>query len=171
MPWNNAHLLGKPAHKFSDEVLGERATDLAAKVDAGTLDIDQVAGVRLYKVNGKWRADMKYNKKQHLLGSITSDLAEAIRRRLLAEKAKALFPDKNPQDYVTARMAAAGAGKKRKRADADRAEGAAGGAAAATASPLPRAPPPPPPAVPSPSFAEQLAAAQEMLAVERKARR
>ena len=140
-PVNNTHLLGKPAQKFSDEVLGERATDLAAKVDAGTLDIDQVAGVSLNKMTDKWRAKMTYKKKQCLLGSETSDLAEAIRFRLLAEKAKALFPDKNPKDYVAVRTGrAAGAGKKRKRADADKAEGAAGGAAAATASP--RAPPP-----------------------------
>ena len=116
---NNAHLLGKPAQKFSDEVLGEHATDFAAKVDAGTLDIDQVAGVSLENKSGKWRAQMNYKKKKHFLGSYTSDLAEAIRYRLLAEKAIALFPDKNPKDYVAARMAAAGAaggaGKKRKR--------------------------------------------------------
>ena len=119
---NNAHLLGKPAQKFSDAALGEHATDLAAKVDAGTLDIDQVAGVGLHKANGKWRAKMKYKKKHCQLGSYTTDLAEAIRYRLLAEKAKALFPDKNPKDYVAARMAAAGgaaaAGKKRKRSSA-----------------------------------------------------
>merc|ERR1719263_877748 len=122
---NNAHLLGKPAQKFSDAALGKHATDVAAKVDAGTLDIDQVAGVSLVKARGKWRAQMRYKKKLCQLGSIPSDLAEAIRYRLLAEKAIALFPDKNPQDYVAARMAAAGAGKKkRKRADADRAEGA-----------------------------------------------
>merc|ERR1719263_1349090 len=170
-PRNNTHLLGAPAATFSDAALGERATDFAAKVDAVTLDIDQVVGVGLHKKNGKWRAKMRYNNKNCQLGSLTADLAEAIRRRLLAEKAKALFPDKNPHDYVAARIAAAGAGKKRKRADADRAEGAAGGAAAATASPRPRAPPP---AVPSPSLAEKLAAAQEMLATEpseRKARR
>ena len=118
---NNTHLLGKPAQKFSDEALGEHATDLAAKVDAGTLDIDQVAGVRLHKARGKWYAQMRYKKKTRQLGSQTADLAEAIHYRLLAEKAIALFPDKNPQDYVAARMAAAGAGKKRKRADADRA--------------------------------------------------
>ena len=116
---NNAHLLGKPAQKFSDEVLGEHATDFAAKVDAGTLDIDQVAGVHLKKETGKWRAEMRYNNTKYQLGSQTTDLAEAIRYRLLAEKAKALFPDKNPKDYVAARMAAAGAaggaGKKRKR--------------------------------------------------------
>merc|ERR1719460_2988547 len=103
---NNTHLLGEPAQMFSDAALGEHATDFAAKVDAGTLNIDQVVGV---------------NKKDNYLGS-TSDLAEAIRYRLLAEKAKALFPDKNPKDYVTARMAAAGgaaaAGKKRKRSTA-----------------------------------------------------
>merc|ERR1719331_1279295 len=67
---------------------------------------------------------MRYNKKVYQLGSKTSDLAEAIRYRLLAEKAIALFPDKNPQDYVAARMAAAGAAagaagkKKRKRSTA-----------------------------------------------------
>ena len=119
---NNAHLLGKPAQKFSDEVLGEHATDFAAKVDAGTLDIDQVAGVQLNKEIGKWYARMSRKNKQHVLGSYTTDLAEAIRYRLLAEKAIALFPDKNPKDYVAARMAAAGAaaaaGKKRKRASA-----------------------------------------------------
>ena len=166
-PYNNTHLLGAPAATFSDAALGEHATDLAAKVDARTLDIDQVVGVGLDNKSGKWRAKMKDKKKTRQLGSQTSDLAEAIRRRLLGEKAKALFPDKNPQDYVAARTGpAAGAGKKRKRADADRAEGAAGGAAAATASPRPRAPPP---AVPSPSLAEKLAAAQEMLATERVA--
>jgi hypothetical protein len=120
--FNNAHLLGKPAQKFSDEVLGEHATDFAAKVDAGTLDIDQVAGVSLDNKSGKWRARMSYKNKNLLLGSHTSHLAEAIRYRLLAEKAIALFPDKNPQDYVAARMAAAGgaaaAGKKRKRSTA-----------------------------------------------------
>merc|ERR1719305_1951128 len=61
----NTHLLGKPAQKFSDEVLGEHATDLAAKVDAGTLDIDQVAGVSLYEKRGKWRAQMRYKKKKY----------------------------------------------------------------------------------------------------------
>merc|ERR1719305_653005 len=120
---NNTHLLGEPAQMFSDEALGEHATDFAAKVEAGTLDIDQVAGVSLVKKTGKWRAEMRYKTKKYLLGSQTADRAEAIRYRLLAEKAIALFPDKNPKDYVAARMAAAGAGKKRKRADADRAEG------------------------------------------------
>jgi len=119
---NNAHLLGKPAQKFSDAALGERATDLAAKVDAGTLDIDQVAGVSLYEKCGKWFARMWHKKTRCQLGSQTADLAEAIRYRLLAEKAIALFPDKNPQDYVAARMAAAGAAaggaKKRKRSSA-----------------------------------------------------
>merc|ERR1719174_172823 len=99
VPKNNTHLLGKPAQKFSDEVLGEHATDFAAKVDAGTLDIDQVAGVvSLHNPSGKWRAQMKYKKKLCQLGSQTSDLAEAIRRRLLAERAKALSPDKNPAE-------------------------------------------------------------------------
>ena len=126
----------------------------------------------MVKKTGKWRAEMRYKTKKYLLGSQTSDLAEAIQYRLLAEKAIALFPDKNPQDYVAARTGpAAGAGKKRKRADADRAEGTAGGAAAATASPRAPPPPPPPPPVPPPSLAEKLAAAQEMLATERKARR
>merc|ERR1719174_3556970 len=87
---------------FSDVVLGERATDLAAKVDAGTLDIDQVAGVHFVEAKGKWLAKMRYNNNNYQLGSHTTDLAEAIRRRLLAEKAKALFPDKNPHDYVAA---------------------------------------------------------------------
>ena len=106
-----------PAATFSDAALGERATDFAAKVDAGTLDIDQVAGVNLNKMTDKWRAKMMYNKKSYQLGSHTTDLAEAIRRRLLAEKAKALFPDKNPHDYVAARTGpAAGAGKKREAA-------------------------------------------------------
>ena len=169
MPKNNTHLLGKPAATFSDAALGEHATNLAAKVDARTLDIDQVVGVDLDNKSGKWRAKMKDKKKTRQLGSQTFDLAEAIRRRLLAEKAKALFPDKNPKDYVAARTGpAAGAGKKRKRADADRAEGAAGGAAAAAMRWRPRAPPP---VVPAPSLAEKLAAAQEMLATERKARR
>ena len=123
-PFNNTHLLGAPAATFSDAALGEHATDFAAKVDAGTLDIDQVAGVQLnVKASGKWRARMSHKKKQCQLGSQTSDLAEAIRYRLLAEKAIALFPDKNPQDYVAARMAAAGAAagagkKKRKRSTA-----------------------------------------------------
>ena len=89
-PQNNTHLLGAPAATFSDAVLGERATDFAAKVDAGTLDIDQVVGVQLVKAIGKWRAEMRYKKKNYLLGSQTSDLAEAIRRRLLGEKAIAL---------------------------------------------------------------------------------
>ena len=106
-PYNNTHLLGKPAQKFSDAALGEHATDFTAKVDAGTLDIDQVAGVTLHKGTGKRRAQLRYKNKLHLLGSHTTDLAEAIRSRLLAEKAKALFPDKNPKDYVAARMAAA----------------------------------------------------------------
>ena len=101
-PKNNTHLLGAPAATFSDAALGERATDFAAKVDAGTLDIDQVAGVHLKKGTGKWYAGMRYNNTKYQLGSHTSDLAEAIRRRLLAEKAIALFPDKNPQDYVDA---------------------------------------------------------------------
>merc|ERR1719263_2689240 len=119
-PKNNTHLLGAPAATFSDAALGERATDFAAKVDASTLDIDQVVGVGLYKANGTWYAQMKDKKTQRQLGSQTSDLAEAIRRRLLGEKAKALFPDKNPHDYVAARTGpAAGAGKKRERADAD----------------------------------------------------
>merc|ERR1719174_1717869 len=136
-PRKNTHLLGAPAATFSDAALGEHATDIVAKVDARTLDIDQVVGVYLVKASGKWRALMRYNKKQCQLGSKTSDLAEAILRHLLGEKAIALFPDKNPQDYVAARTGpAAGVGKKkRKRADADRAEGAAGGAAATIASP------------------------------------
>merc|ERR1719263_322705 len=104
-PFNNTHLLGAPAATFSDAALGERATDLAAKVDAVTLDIDQVAGVSLVKASGKWRAQTSYKKKQCQLGSYTSDLAEAIRRRLLGEKAIALFPDENPQDYVAERSA------------------------------------------------------------------
>jgi hypothetical protein len=131
MPKLNTHLLGAPARTFSNAALGERATDFAAKVDADTLDIDQVVGVYLVKASGKWRADMKYNKKQCQMGSQTADLAEAIRRRLLAEKALALYPKKNPKDYVAARMrpatgAAGGAGKTRKRADADKAKGGAG---------------------------------------------
>jgi len=142
VPKNNTHLLGKPAQKFSDEVLGEHATDFAAKVDARTLDIDQVAGVTLNKASGKWRAEMSYKKKKYLLGSHTSDLAEAIRRRLLAEKAKALFPDKNPQDYVIARMAAAGAAggasKKRKRSTTVNEEQEEGASAEETAPPLRR---------------------------------
>merc|ERR1719305_2025607 len=104
-PWNNTHLLRAPAATFSDAALGEHATDFAAKVDAGTLDIDQVAGVSLHKQTGKWFAGMSYKKKTRQLGSITSNLADAIRRRLLGEKAIALFPDKNPQDYVAARTA------------------------------------------------------------------
>merc|ERR1719506_1749718 len=73
---NNAHLLGAPAATFSDEVLGEHATDFAAKVDAGTLDIDQVAGVTLRKQTGKWYARMRYNNNNCQLGSETADLAE-----------------------------------------------------------------------------------------------
>ena len=112
-PWNNTHLLGAPAATFSDAALGEHATDFAAKVDANTLDIDQVAGVHWHKASGKWRAEMRYNSTKYQL-SETADLAEAIRRRLLAAKAKALFPDKNPKDYVAARTGpAAGSGKKR----------------------------------------------------------
>merc|ERR1719460_682907 len=64
---NNTHLLGAPAATFSDAALGERATDFAAKVDARTLDIDQVAGVHLVKKTGKWYAQMKYKKKNLLL--------------------------------------------------------------------------------------------------------
>merc|ERR1719460_541669 len=69
---NNTHLLGEPAQMFSDAALGEHATDFAAKVDAGTLDIDQVAGVSLDKKSGKLRAQMKYKKKKRQLGSYTS---------------------------------------------------------------------------------------------------
>merc|ERR1719174_3429731 len=139
-PLNNTHLLGAPAATFSDAALGERATDFAAKVDASTLDIDQVAGVHLYERNGKYYARMMYKKEQYQLGSQTADLAEAIRRRLLAEKAIALFPDKNPKDYVTARMAAAGAAggasKKRKRSTTVNEEQEEGASAEETAPPL-----------------------------------
>ena len=75
------HLLGKPAATFSDAALGEHATDFAAKVDASTLDIDQVVGASLNEKSGKWRAEMRYKKKTRQLGSQTADLAEAIRRR------------------------------------------------------------------------------------------
>merc|ERR1719506_1848097 len=86
---------------------------------------------------------MMYNNKNCQLGSRTSDLAEAIRRRLLAEKAIALFPDKNPQDYVAARMAAAGAaagaaGKMRKRSTTVNEEQEEGASAEETAPPLRR---------------------------------
>ena len=127
---NNTRLLGdKPAQEFTDDALGKHATDIAAKVKAGTLHIDEVVGVSLhYEASGKWRADMGYNKNtyqlgnqtrkwyarmrykknDYRLGSYTTDLSEAIRRRLLAEKAIALFPDKNPEDYVAARTGPAG---------------------------------------------------------------
>merc|ERR1719305_1442161 len=85
---------------------------------------------------------MKYKKKTCQLGSQTADLAEAIRYHLLAEKAIALFPDKNPKDYVAARIAAAGAaggaGKKRKRSTTVNDEEEEGASAEETAPPLRR---------------------------------
>ena len=103
----NSRLIGARVETFSDAALGERATVLAAKVYDGMLKIDEVAGVRprlvKKKDTGKWRANMGYNGETQRLGRQTADLAEAIRYRLLGEKA-ALLPDENPEDYVAARM-------------------------------------------------------------------
>ena len=70
--------------------------------------------MNFYEKRGKWRAEMRYKKKKCLLGSITSDLAAAIRRRLLAEKALARSPDKNPAELFP-KIATTHAAKRAKR--------------------------------------------------------
>ena len=86
----NKDLLPKAVEVYDEEQLGQHARRLAKEMP----NAEGVSGVCWHKGKRKWRAEIVYEKRQITLGCFDV-LAEAIERRLTAEKAKA--EGKNPK--------------------------------------------------------------------------